>query len=288
MNADWHKLESLLVAIHARLDEPLTLDRLAALVELSPFRLHRCFKALLGETPRAYIERCRLDRAAFRLLVQDADVLTIALECGYSNPDTFARAFHRRFERAPSVWRAWVLRHRAAALETATVREPTAHALSATRLLRLRPMHLATIRHLGPYEDVPEALFDRLALWSARCRLPGPRVWMGMGHDAPSITAPEALRFDACLVVPGPFASQGEIVHRVFAGGDFALTTHVGPYDTLGAAYTTIMPRLLRDRRMVPIGLPAVEIYHTSRVAVHAQVNHTDICLPVTVRATHA
>jgi AraC family transcriptional regulator len=281
VSADWRKLESLLVAIHAQLDETLTLDTLAAHVELSPYRLHRLFKALLGETPRDYIERVRLDRASFRLLVQDADLLHIALDCGFTNPDTFARAFRRRFGRTPSAWRAWALKQQHAATTPVAAQEISTTALSATRLVRLRPMHLASIRHLGPYEDVPESLFDELDSWSMRCHTPGPRVWMGIGHDIPSVTPVNQLRFDACLVVPAAFKSQQNIVHRLFAGGDFALTTYVGPYATIGSAYTTIMSRLLRDSRMTPAGLPAVEIYHTARVDVHAHINTTDICLPV-------
>lgn len=35
----------------------------------------------------------------------------------------------------------------------------------------------------------------------------------------------------------------------------------------------------LRGYRLV--GLPAVEIYHTTRVNVRYRLNHTDLCLPV-------
>ena len=78
-------------------------------------------------------------------------------------------------------------------------------------MIPLRPAHLAFRRHVGPYESVPESLFDELEDWAARRELPGPPVWMGIGHDAPGTTPPEQLRFDAALVVPGPFAPEGQI-----------------------------------------------------------------------------
>jgi AraC family transcriptional regulator len=148
----------------------------------------------------------------------------------------------------------------------------------------MRSVHLAFRRHVGPYESVPESLFDDLEDWAARCGLQGPPVWMGIGHDAPGTTAPERLRFDAALVVPGPFISEGKIGHQVLAGGPFAVTTHVGPYETLPAAYGAIFPRLLTLPGYQLVGLPAVEIYHTTRVNVRHRLNHTDLCLPVAPR----
>lgn len=83
-------------------------------------------------------------------------------------------------------------------------------------MIQLQPMHLATIRHFGPYEDVPESLFDRLAHWAQVNEVTGPTIWMGLGYDMPSLAPPDSLRFDACLKVQNAFQSQGEIVHRVF------------------------------------------------------------------------
>ena len=118
--------------------------------------------------------------------------------------------------------------------------------------------------------------------------MPGPPVWMGIGHDAPGTTPPERLRFDAALVVPGPFASDGKVGYQLLPGGPFAVTTHVGPYETLPAAYGAIFPRLLALPGYQLVGLPAVEIYHTTRVNVRYRLNHTDLCLPVSPRGARS
>lgn len=284
MTDAWRTLATVLHVIHARLDERLDLRTLAGTVDISPFRMHRLFRALLGETPRAYVERQRLERARFRMLVQEASLTRIALDCGFESPDTFSRAFRRRFGESPARWRTMTRRARREPDDAPTLDAAGAMTLSATRAVRLQTLNLATIRHVGPYESVPESLFDRLAAWATARAVPGPRVWMGIGHDAPSMTPPEALRFDAALVVADPFEADGDVVHRVLPGGDFALTTHVGSYTTLPAAYGEIMQRLLRNARWTPRGLPAVEIYHTAQVAVGAAINHTDVCLPIDVR----
>lgn len=284
MTRDWETLLPLLVHIQAHLEGDLGLDALSRKAGLSPFYLHRLFKAVIGETPKAYTSRLRLERGAFRLLVHDSNVLDIALECGFQNHETFLRAFRRRFGRAPSDYRKWVGGQLTAWEEPAPEDLPEtapAFEISATRVIPLRPAHLAFRRHVGPYESVPESLFEELEEWAARRQLPGPPVWIGIGHDAPGTTPAEQLRFDAALVVPGPFAPEGQIANQLLPGGTFAVTAHAGPYDTLPAAYAAIFPRLLALPGHQLVGLPTVEIYHTTRVNVRYRLNHTDLCLPV-------
>lgn len=308
MSLDWSTLTQVLVTIQSGLDGDLALAPLAASVGLSPWQLQRGFQAALGESPKAYVERLRLERAAFRMLVQDASLTEIALDCGYQAPETFARAFRRRYGQSPQQWRLALWQRLAATPEPAPGRvlEPRESGLSQTRLVRLHSLHLAAIRHLGPYESVPESMFDRLSEWADQRRIPLPRRWLGIGHDAPGMVPAAQLRFDAALVVGAPFEPDGDLVHRVLPAMDVALTTHVGPYTSLPAAYARILPRLLADPRWTVVGLPAIEFYHCARVSVHAalnrestgenapafepvlgvpgSVNHTDICLPVALR----
>lgn len=99
---------SLLVHIQAHLDEDLSLDVLSARASLSPAHFQRTFHALIGETPKKYVARLRLERAAFRLLIHDVTILEIGTDCGFQSHETFTRAFRRRFGMAPSSYRAWV------------------------------------------------------------------------------------------------------------------------------------------------------------------------------------
>jgi AraC family transcriptional regulator len=272
---------ALLVHIQAHLDEDLSLDVLSAKASLSPAHFQRTFQALVGETPKSYVERLRLERAAFRLLIHDATLLDIALDCGFQNHETFTRAFRRRFGMPPSRYRAWVRTQAEQRQETTAEQAGEAYSISETKIRRLRRAHLAFIRHVGPYEAVSDTLFDSLEDWAADQGLAGPRIWMGIGHDAPGMTSPDRLRFDAALVVPAAFTPRGPIGHQVFEGGEVCVTTHAGPFVTLPAAYAAIFPRVTRLPKHQLIGLPAVEIYQTARVNARLQLNVTDICLPV-------
>ena len=279
---DWETLTPLLVYIQANLDQDLSLAALGRRASLSPDHLQRVFKAAIGETPKAYVTRLRVERAAFCLLAHESQVAEIAANCGFQNTETFIRAFRRRFGASPREYRS---SQRAAASKWNKERRellPGArYELSRTRLINLRPVHVAFRRHVGPYEDVPESLFDELERWAARRRFRLPRIWAGIGHDAPIATPPGKLRFDATLIVPGPFEPSGLIGCQLLAGGPHAVTTHVGPYETLGAAYAQIFPRLAAFKEYDVVALPALEVYHAARISVRFALNHTDICLPM-------
>ncbi|MGC2195052.1 MAG: bifunctional DNA-binding transcriptional regulator/O6-methylguanine-DNA methyltransferase Ada [Terriglobales bacterium] len=70
--------------IEQHLDEPVTLERLAAAFGQSPFHLQRTFKKALGITPRAYADSCRMGQ--FKRNLQAGRSVTHALyDAGYSS-----------------------------------------------------------------------------------------------------------------------------------------------------------------------------------------------------------
>jgi AraC family transcriptional regulator len=78
---------------HAR--DPIDLDDAARHSGLSTFHFLRLFTGVLGVTPKQYVIRSRLRRAA-RLLAADARPITeIAFEVGFGDLSNFVRTFHR-------------------------------------------------------------------------------------------------------------------------------------------------------------------------------------------------
>jgi AraC family transcriptional regulator len=215
MSEDWETLLPLLVHIQANLGSDLGLAALSRKAGLSPSHFHRLFKSTIGETPRNYVARLRAERGAFRIIVHDSKLLDLALDCGFQNHETFIRAFRRAFGHSPSEYRELIQRqifernNRARGVASEVI---PAFEISSTKVVRLRSTDLAFIRHVGPYESVPDTLFDELEQWALRRRVPGPRIWMGIGHDAPVSTPPKHLRFDAALVVPASQCQSGKML----------------------------------------------------------------------------
>ena len=69
------------------------------------FHFDRLVSAAAGEPPAALRRRVLLERAAYRLVTTDHEVLEVALEAGYSSHEAFTRAFTRAYGQAPSRWR---------------------------------------------------------------------------------------------------------------------------------------------------------------------------------------
>jgi AraC family transcriptional regulator len=80
-------------------------SELAARLHLSRFHADRLIAAAAGEPPGALRRRILLERAAYRLVTTNEELLPIALDAGYGSHEAFTRAFARAFGAAPSVWR---------------------------------------------------------------------------------------------------------------------------------------------------------------------------------------
>jgi AraC family transcriptional regulator len=277
------RLLPVLVHIQANLDQDLSLEVLAKRVRLSQFHFHRLFRSAVGETLKQYTQRLRLERAANRLIIHDATILDVALDSGFQSHETFSREFKRRFQVTPKSYREWGRGEMRSQLSGPALDELyNDPALSETRVAHLAQLHVAFIRHVGPYETVTDELWQRLTDWARAKRLPSNLVFLGIAQDAPGLTPPERLRFDAAIVVREEFSAEGEIGHRVLNAAEYAVTTHVGHFRTLPEAYATIAHRasLLKGYRVG--GLPCIEIFRTTRVDANHEMNHTEIYMPVT------
>ena len=80
------------------LSEELSLQQLADIAQYSPFHFQKIFKQVVGESPKQYVIRMRLETAAHALVMhQHKTVTEIALENGFSSSATFARSFKNYF-----------------------------------------------------------------------------------------------------------------------------------------------------------------------------------------------
>ncbi len=275
------RIDDLLRYIHAHLDQELALGVLAARAGVSPFHFHRLFKSLTGETPAKYVERVRLDQAAEALLLHDITILGVALDHGYEVAETFSRSFRRRFGLPPREYRRRGRLQGSKALpDRSSVDSPSGrYEISRTRVVKMRSTLVACKRVRGPYENVSSGLWDEIEIWLGKRNIRGTR-YIGVGHDNPGADS----RYDAGVIVEVCFDGDDSVFCWKMPSGPYAVTSHVGPYSTLSDAIPKIYQQALAIEDFRVIGLPLIELYHSTRMRSDRLIEQTDVYIPIVDR----
>lgn len=85
--------------------QKLVLQDISNHVGVSPFYLERLFKQETFETPRTYLEKIRIDKAAHLLYSTNQSNLEICYEVGFQSPSSFYKVFRRLKNCSPSEYR---------------------------------------------------------------------------------------------------------------------------------------------------------------------------------------
>lgn len=99
------RISRTLAAMHQDPANNWTLSALAELASMSRTGFAKRFLSVVGETPVAYLNGWRLDRAAELLRYPGLSVGAIASRIGYTSNAAFSRAFKLRYTSAPMQWR---------------------------------------------------------------------------------------------------------------------------------------------------------------------------------------
>jgi transcriptional regulator GlxA family with amidase domain len=89
----------------ANLTGDLSVEALAARVNLGRRQFSRVFKANFGESPAEYVDSLRLAEAIRRLSATRRPIDSVAASLGYASADAFRHAFERRYRVSPSAYR---------------------------------------------------------------------------------------------------------------------------------------------------------------------------------------
>jgi AraC family transcriptional regulator len=142
-------------------------------------------------------------------------------------------------------------------------------------------LRVATVRHVGPYEEIPEA-FERLhqiADEAGLASMPGTTT-LAIYHDDPSTTPSEDLRSDAAVVVPPQEPLPRGLVAQTIPEGDYARTEHVGPYERLGEVWEQFKQSIPQSGKRPGSG-PSFEIYRNDPTTVPKEALVTDLYMSI-------
>lgn len=265
------ELLTLLGHVKRDLRGDVSLAALAARSGWSSFHLHRAFRRLVGETPKAYTQRLRLDRAAARLVTGSDRVVDVALESGFGSQAVFTRAFTRRFGRSPARYR---IAARAATREArarhAEITEATGPCLTlyhvslsdrrfemSTPIIerqQLQPQHAVVVKRRVARSQIAETIAESLGKTFPYALQNGLAI-AGRPFVRYSEVGPGLMTMETGTPLASPDPGTGEIEPITLPGGPAAVAIHMGPYDKLQDTYAA-MERWMQQQGVRAAGAP--------------------------------
>lgn len=106
------RMEKLDLFIKERIDEPVMLQEMAAMVDLSLSRFKAWFKEETGTTPLDYVLRYKLNIACNLLENGERTIADIAFETGFQNQQYFATVFRKFMGMSPGEYRRNIIRRK--------------------------------------------------------------------------------------------------------------------------------------------------------------------------------
>jgi AraC-like DNA-binding protein/effector-binding domain-containing protein len=258
---NWKAIQPALSFARRNLDRNVALGELATQTGQSDFQAHRTLRAALGETPKQFTLRLRVDCAAADLVGSSASILEIALECGFESHEAFCRAFRRRFGMSPSAYR-----NRGLAGSDTGLHERLVKAIGPCIGLYRFGFGERSRRAGMAYEierrDVvaqPVLVVRRRVRRSEIAAAIGaalPRVFLHAQRRGVAIagypitryleTSVGLVTFETGMRVSGhggewtAAEGEGEVLAETLPAGPVAVTIHSGPYDRLAEAYAAL------------------------------------------------
>jgi AraC family transcriptional regulator len=244
--------------IDENLDGKLSLEQLSQIAHFSKYHFHRQFTEFTGVSVFKYVQLMRLRRSSYRLAFSHVDrIIDIALDNGFENPESFARAFKKAFGQTPSEFRlnpAWAHWNEQYRFSNRRMEQDM-----DVRIVTFEQTSVAALEHRGPIDRLNNTagLFIAWRKETGLSPVQSSRTF-GIAYDNPETTEPDQFRFDICGSVDAavPDNPQG-VINKLIPGGRCAVVRHLGPHQRLGERihplYRDWLPQSGEDIRDFPL-----------------------------------
>ncbi|AYN28853.1 MULTISPECIES: MDR efflux pump AcrAB transcriptional activator RobA [Buttiauxella] len=250
-------IRDLLTWLEGHLDQPLSLDNVAAKAGYSKWHLQRMFKEVTGHAIGAYIRARRLSKSAVALRLTARPILDIALQYRFDSQQTFTRAFKKQFAQTPALyrrspdWSSFGMRP-PLRLDAFTLPQAQFVTLPETHLVGVTQSYSCTLEQISDFRNEMRIQFWTQFLGNAPTL---PRVLYGLHEPRPSIEKDDEQEvFYTTALTPEMANGFLPDSHPVrLEGGDYVQFDYEGPgtglQEFILTIYGTCMPSLNLTRR---------------------------------------
>ncbi|MBL4637852.1 MAG: GyrI-like domain-containing protein [Proteobacteria bacterium] len=114
-------------------------------------------------------------------------------------------------------------------------------------------INVISAREIGSYPEAAPKAWGRVMKFAYGNRLMNKEVRsIGISHDDPSVTAPEQIRYDACVDIDADlknpdFKNNDNLETKTISAGKYAMFLHKGSYESFAQTYSYIFNEWLPE-----------------------------------------
>ncbi len=291
--------------IENHIEQPIDLAILAGIAHFSPFHFHRIFSTLTGETPNNFLQRIRIEKAAYLLLNRkEITISEIAYSCGFNNASSFSRSFKKHFgvtakevhKMEKAIYSKDGLLYSKNGKLISKIGKANTHTdyqfcsvefknliIMDTKIeiKEMPEMLVVYCRHMGAFDQIGKA-YEKLMKWAGpRGLLKFPETKsLTLYRDDPSVTEIEKVRQDACITVAEDVKTDGEIGKSIVKGGKYAVGRFEITATEFQEAWNT-MCLWFTESGYQPADNNTYELYHNDHNDHPEHKFILDICIPI-------
>ncbi len=269
------KVNHIIDYISANLCEPLQLDTLANQINVSQRQLLRIMSPFLNETLYSYVARQRLERAVLYMQTKEMNLTKLAGMVGYSNPQSFSKAFKKQFGISPKTYMNELQKR----LQGYVKNNADRQSQLGFEICEEDDLELVYIRIIGKYgEHEPyEIAWNKLIRFLKNMHVLSEKTrFIGLSLDDPNITKFEHCRFYACATVEKKIIPTGEFGTIQIKRGKYGVYTLKGSYSELQKLYNNINVKFDYTLRY---GMTFEEYINCSNENIEGQI--TKVYIPI-------
>lgn len=251
------RMNNVVQYIETTLDLEVNTADLAGIACYSTFHFHRLFRSYVGESVYAYRKRLILEKAVKLLQYSKKSITDIAFDSGYDNSSSFNKAFKGHFNCTPTKARQKMI-----AFEKFQKPKLEENITMKVEIIQLEAIKVIAARGVGTYEEIAGEAWGRIMKFAYGNKHMHKAVRrFGLSHDDPNVTAPDKIRYDACLDIDVDISNANNLRKKTIAGGKYAKVLHIGSYDDLDKTYGYIFYQWLPESGYELRAEPCFDLY---------------------------
>jgi AraC family transcriptional regulator len=245
--------------IESSLDRDITLDEIAKAAGMSRFHLTRAFGRSLGRSVMHYMRGRRLSEAAKQLAIGAPDILSVALDAGYSSHEAFTRAFREEFGVTPTEFRDQPDLAKYKLLEPIRMSNQPNVKLAEPRMVDANPMLFVGIAKRYRFDDMTGIVGQ----WQAFNRHIGsiPNEIAGAAYGICTNSDADSMDYICAVEVSGFGLIDKDLQRLRVPAQRYAVFSHPGHISEIQAVFRTIYGEWLPNSGHESAEAPAIEYY---------------------------